>query len=321
MKARMCGVALLGAAVLSGMACQQKAGLSEQDRAAIQKIDETVNKMGVGPNVDWDAYVKLYYTEDAKVLMPGMPAIEGRDAIKKAFAAMGTVQDEKWNRAILEGRGDLAYESGSYLLTVLPPGETAPLTDKGKFITLWKKQADGTWKATRDIWNSDLPPAGLTIPTGPMKADAGKEIQQLGRLIGAWNLEGDSKGSPFMPAGKMSATLDCQWFSGGTQILCLYDLVNPSGRVHEISMYGYDPGTKAYWCYDTDSTGLSSLGKVGLKDNSWTHVWDYKMDGKAVRMRLVLSNLTPNGCSWKNDVSVAGGPWACIVEGTATKTR
>lgn len=29
--------------------------------------------------------------------------------------------------------------------------------DKGKFLTVWKKQADGSWKIIRDMYNSDLP--------------------------------------------------------------------------------------------------------------------------------------------------------------------
>jgi hypothetical protein len=31
---------------------------------------------------------------------------------------------------------------------------------KRKYVTAWKKQSDGTWKVTADIFNSDLPSAG-----------------------------------------------------------------------------------------------------------------------------------------------------------------
>jgi ketosteroid isomerase-like protein len=34
-----------------------------------------------------------------------------------------------------------------------------PVTDRGKFVEIWKKQADGTWKCVVDMWNSDLPAA------------------------------------------------------------------------------------------------------------------------------------------------------------------
>jgi ketosteroid isomerase-like protein len=32
-----------------------------------------------------------------------------------------------------------------------------PITDRGKYVTVWKKQADGNWKVVVDIFNSNLP--------------------------------------------------------------------------------------------------------------------------------------------------------------------
>lgn len=321
MKARFLSAVLLGIVVLACATCQQKAGLSEQDRAAIRKVTDEALKMAIGPNADMGAYVNLFYTEDARVMVPGAPLLEGREAIRTAFGAMGTTQDEKFNTVSLEGRGDLACEQGTYIITSIPPGTQAAVTDKGKYLTVWKKQADGTWKAAYDIWNSDLPPAGLVLSTGAAKPDAGPELQRLGWLVGNWKLDGESKGSPFIPSGKVSATIDAQWFSGGSQLLCLYNIMYPNGPVEELSVYGYDPEAKAYWNYDFDSTGLNSVGKVVLKDGSWTHVWDFKVGGKPVRMRLVLSDITPNGCAWKNDYSMAGGPWTPLAEGKAIKVK
>ena len=55
--------------------------------------------------------------------------------------------------------GDLGYTVGTYVLTLHDPkGE--PVTDRGKYVTVWKKQADGSWKVAADIFNSDLPAAG-----------------------------------------------------------------------------------------------------------------------------------------------------------------
>ena len=57
----------------------------------------------------------------------------------------------------VEGAGDLAYARGTYEMDVAVPGAPAPVHDKGKFIEIWKKQSDGSWKVARDIFNSDLP--------------------------------------------------------------------------------------------------------------------------------------------------------------------
>jgi ketosteroid isomerase-like protein len=321
MKARFMSLVLMGIVVFACATCQQKAGLSEQDRVAIRKVTDEAVKMAIGPNANWGAYVNLFYTEDARVMVPGASLLQGREAIRTAFGAMGTMQDEKINTVSLEGRGDLACEKGTYINTIIPPGTQAAVTEKGKYLTVWKKQADGTWKAAYDIWNSDLPPAGLVLPTGAAKPDAGPELKRLGLLVGSWKLDGESKGSPFLPAGKISANLDCQWFSGGSQLLCLYNMVYPSGPVQELSVYGYDPEAKAYWNYDMDSTGLSSFGKVVVQESSWTHVWEYKIGGKSVKMRLAFSSMTTNSGAWKNDYSMAGGPWTPLAEGKATKVK
>jgi len=321
MKNRFLWVVVLAVAALGSMTCQQVAGLSDQDKAAIHKVADDAIRIAIGPNADWGAYVNLYYAEGAKVLMPGMPVLEGREAIKAAFAAMGTIQDMKFNSLSLEGRGDLACERGTYSETFIPPGMSAPIADTGKGITIWRKQADGTWKATDDIWNSDVPPAGLVLPTGAAKPDAGPELKRLGWLVGTWKLEGESKGSPFLPAGKFAAAFDGQWFNGGSQLLCLYNISFPNGPAQELSVYGYDSEAKSYWNFDMDSTGMSSFGKVVIQDSGWTHVWDYKIGGKLVKIRLVLYDMTPNGCAMKNDYSLAGGPWIPLAEAKATRVK
>jgi ketosteroid isomerase-like protein len=59
----------------------------------------------------------------------------------------------------VEVSGDLAYTQGTYSMTMTDP-EGIPATDKGKYLAVWKKQADGGWKVIEDIFNSDLPAGG-----------------------------------------------------------------------------------------------------------------------------------------------------------------
>lgn len=45
-------------------------------------------------------------------------------------------------------------------MTMTPKtGKGKPMSDKGKYIVVLQKQADGSWKIVRDISNSDLPPS------------------------------------------------------------------------------------------------------------------------------------------------------------------
>ena len=60
------------------------------------------------------------------------------------------------------GYGDLAYSRGNYSMTLTIPGVPMPIEEQGKFVQIYRKQADGSWKMTREIYNSDLP-----LPTQP----------------------------------------------------------------------------------------------------------------------------------------------------------
>ena len=54
--------------------------------------------------------------------------------------------------------GELGYTSGTYELSFKDAsGKT--IADKGKYLIVWKKHPDGTWKVLFDMSNSDLPPA------------------------------------------------------------------------------------------------------------------------------------------------------------------
>jgi len=51
----------------------------------------------------------------------------------------------------VNGRGDLAYEHGSYDITA------AGVADQGSYLAVWRQQPDGAWKVLRFMWNTDLP--------------------------------------------------------------------------------------------------------------------------------------------------------------------
>ena len=53
-------------------------------------------------------------------------------------------------------------------MTVTLPG-AAPIEDRGKYLTIWRKQADGSWKVQRGTFNSDLPLPAPGKPAAPAK--------------------------------------------------------------------------------------------------------------------------------------------------------
>jgi ketosteroid isomerase-like protein len=300
------------------MSCQSgRGGLSKQDEAAIREHDADWVKIMNSGKPDWNAAVDAYYADDAKVLWPNAPAAVGRPAIKNAVAQFPPLKEFKWDVISLEGQGDLAYVHGTYEMTMVPAGASTPVTDKGKGIEVFKKQADGTWKVIRDIWNSDQ--AGLVVPAGVLKPDAVPELKQLAWLVGQWKLEGDAKASPMSPAGKYAVTMTCQWFPGGAQLVCGTEGTGPTGAFQELSLYGYDTGAKAYTMFDISSAGFNGSGKGSFQDGKYIYLFDTRAGGKPLRLRFTLFDTSASACKWKDEVSLAGGPWALADEGKGTK--
>ncbi len=100
----------------------------------------------IGPN----------YTEEGSVLPPGAPRQDGRAAVQAFWQAaidMG-LADVVVNTHEVEELGDVATAVGTLSGTV-PDGEGGRTALAGKFIVLWRKGADGTWRLHRDIWNFD----------------------------------------------------------------------------------------------------------------------------------------------------------------------
>lgn len=114
---------------------------------------------------NWDAWGAEYVANPVR-FPPHAPALVGKtatDAFNHAspkFSAFdGTVM-------FVAGKGDVAVTSGTYTASA-PAGKdgagkaTPAINDDGKFMQFLTKQADGTWKIARDIWNSNLPAPGV----------------------------------------------------------------------------------------------------------------------------------------------------------------
>jgi ketosteroid isomerase-like protein len=53
--------------------------------------------------------------------------------------------------------GDVGYSQGTYTINMTDPKTKKAVTEHGKYVTVYKKQADGGWKAVEDINNADAP--------------------------------------------------------------------------------------------------------------------------------------------------------------------
>ncbi|MDX2046283.1 MAG: DUF4440 domain-containing protein [Chitinophagaceae bacterium] len=124
----------------------------EQVKAHITEMNKSYGDRFV--NNDTVFYADRYCT-DAQAMPEKMPAIKGRDAIRKYNYNDGKNKELKIEvtASDIYGSSGAVIEEGIYNF---PDGKGGSF-DKGKFIAVWK-QEDGKWKLYREIWNTDNPP-------------------------------------------------------------------------------------------------------------------------------------------------------------------
>ena len=120
---------------------------------ALARVDDDWSKAAATRDAD---RVASFYAEDAIAYPPNEPMAIGRPAAKKIWA--GYFADKtfaiSWKPLHAEVSGGLGYTAGTYEASFKGP-DGKQLDEKGKYVTAWKKQKDGTWKAVQDIWNAD----------------------------------------------------------------------------------------------------------------------------------------------------------------------
>ena len=101
-----------------------------------------------------------FYADDAIVLPAHAAIATTKDSIRNVFQKLlsipGVALSWKPTKVTVAGSVDLAYSTGAYQMSA-PDDSGKSSIDRGKYVAVWKKQADGNWKVAVDIWNIDLP--------------------------------------------------------------------------------------------------------------------------------------------------------------------
>ena len=134
----------LGAGVLIGCGL----GPAPKDAGARQAIETAVHRYVAASNQGDARALADLYADDAMLLPPDHEPVRGREAIG-AYWSQGTDQGLEVTTLAIEVNGDLGYLVGRYNL---PATEEEP-ADSGKYVMCLKRQRDGLWKLTADIWN------------------------------------------------------------------------------------------------------------------------------------------------------------------------
>lgn len=100
----------------------------------------------------------LEYIDDSCVLLrPNREPVVGRAKISEMFSSPDTTFSLNWNPLFAEvsESGDLGYTYGTFSIQMDSP-EGAVVTKEGTYVTIWKKDHDGSWKFVLDTGNQGL---------------------------------------------------------------------------------------------------------------------------------------------------------------------
>ncbi len=100
-----------------------------------------------------------YYADDAVEVPNGVEIITGKINIAKTMGFLDNKNNHlTWTPvgADISASGDLGYTYGNYEFQ--SPGQNGPMTEYGKYTSIWKKQKDGSWKVVLDMGNASPVP-------------------------------------------------------------------------------------------------------------------------------------------------------------------
>ena len=101
------------------------------------------------------------YADDATLMLPNAPVMSGKAAMTPLLkGALGdpnfalTIQ----NTSVEASKaGDLGFVRGSYVVHQSDPKTKKAMMEKGNYVIVYKKQADGSWKIVADTAIPEAP--------------------------------------------------------------------------------------------------------------------------------------------------------------------
>jgi uncharacterized protein (TIGR02246 family) len=135
-------------------------------KAAIQKDESRWNQDFKSKDSEG---LSSHYADDAYFVAPGLAPADGSTAIRQVYANGTTdpafeVQFASDKIDVSSG-GDMAYARGHFSEKYTDKKSGKVMSTKGSYLTVYKKQDDGSWKVVEDFAVAD-PDATKPVPPG-----------------------------------------------------------------------------------------------------------------------------------------------------------
>lgn len=153
----MKSTAVLAAFLIAGSSFVWSASKSsvEADKKALLKAEADFEKAREEKGLEgWLSF----FADDTIDLPTSLPIANGKDAMRKRLEARWDKNVHlKWQPAKVDvaASGDLGYTAGNWQIPVLDKRVNKRVLITGKYLTVWKRQKDGSWKVVADLGNQD----------------------------------------------------------------------------------------------------------------------------------------------------------------------
>jgi len=158
-------VSLAVAAALLAGAGLSTAAFAQHPRSPARAAAAAIRALEARWNEEWAhkdvARLAAHYTRDAVLMAPGARMVgmaQIRAGLTQMTADPALSLRFHAERVEVSASGDLAYTQGTYTYRSTDPRTHQPVEDYGSYVTTYRRQADGSWKAVDDIATSGAAP-------------------------------------------------------------------------------------------------------------------------------------------------------------------
>lgn len=154
-------IALIGATTLALVVagCQKQTAATADPEAVKNAIKADEKKWNDQFKSKDSEGLISHYADNAYFVAPGVKPADGLTLIRKAYADAMTdpvfTVSFASDKIDVANSGDLAYARGRFTDKYTDPKTNKVMADSGSYITVYKKQQDGSWKAVEDFGADD----------------------------------------------------------------------------------------------------------------------------------------------------------------------
>jgi uncharacterized protein (TIGR02246 family) len=136
--------------------CAQQPGSTEADVEAVTAAFVEYSAAAAAGDID---RMLAGYADDAISMPPDMPPRAGIDAMRASMQEYVDLYTFELTTEVEEVQvaGDIAYALASWSEILTPKGEGEVTEMQGKWIVIFQRQPDGSWKNWREMWSTYEP--------------------------------------------------------------------------------------------------------------------------------------------------------------------